>query len=133
MKRIIGFCTLVLFASLTLYAGGTKTLKGYVVDQMCAAKMATKENVMDKAAAHTSDCALEEDCASSGYGIFSEGKFYKFDEKGSAKAKTLIGKSKRTNGLYFEATGTVGDGAIEVATLKEASPPKKEVKSAPKN
>ena len=92
--------------------------------QMCAAKMAMKENPMEKAGGHSKDCALDDHCAGSGYGIFSDGKFYKFDEKGSARAKELIEKSKREKGLFFEAKGTVGDGTMMVTSLKEATPPK---------
>ncbi|MEW6509331.1 MAG: hypothetical protein AB1428_00070 [Bacteroidota bacterium] len=109
------------------------TLKGYVVDQMCAKNMAKKENVMEKAAGHTKECALEESCAESGYGIFSEGKYYKFDDKGSVRAKDLIEKSKREKELAFEASGTLSGGTFTVTSLKEtaagapaAKPPKKD-------
>lgn len=124
MKYIIALCTIVLSFVLTANAQDAKptTLKGYVVDQACAGKMAAKENAMEKAEGHTKDCALNDQCAASGYGIFSEGKYYKFDEKGSATAKTLIEKSKREKGLYFEARGTVGDGTMMLTSLKEAKP-----------
>ena len=126
MKYLIALCTIVLSFALTVSAqdGKPATLKGYVVDQMCAAKMAMKENPMEKAGGHSKDCALDDHCAGSGYGIFSDGKFYKFDEKGSARAKELIEKSKREKGLFFEAKGTVGDGTMMVTSLKEATPPK---------
>lgn len=130
MKSLIAFCTLVLFVALSASAQDAKptALKGYVVDQMCASKMAKKENAMEKAEGHSKECALEEDCAASGYGIFSDGKYYKFDEKGSAKAKALIEKSKREKKLYFEVWGKIGDGTIEVASIKEATPSKMEKK-----
>ena len=126
MRALIGFSMLVLFAAMTVIAQETKptTLRGYVVDQMCAKGFAKKTNSMEKAAAHTRECALEESCAASGYGIFSDGKYYKFDEKGSATAKGLIEKSKRAKGLYFEASGVLNDGTLTVASLKEATPAK---------
>jgi len=127
MKSLAAFCTLVLFAAFTTASAQEAkptVLKGYVVDQMCAMKMAKKENAMEKAEGHSKECALEDDCAGSGFGIFSDGKYYKFDEKGSAKAKALIEKSKREKKLYFEVRGTVGDGTIEVASIKEATPSK---------
>lgn len=121
MNKLIALGTVLLFAALTLQAQEktTSTVKGYVVDQMCAKKMATKKDVMEKAAAHSKDCALDDACAASGYGIFSDGKYYKFDEKGSAKAKELIEASKLEKGLYMEATGHLGDGTLQVVTLKE--------------
>ena len=123
MKTLILFCSLVLFVAATTIAQEAKpvVLKGYIVDQMCASRMATKTNAMEKAAGHTKDCALEDDCAGSGYGVFSEGKYYKFDEKGSAQAKTLIEKSKRAKQLYFEVTGRLADGTFQVVSLKEAT------------
>ena len=133
MKTLILFCSLVLFAAATTIAQEAKpvVLKGYIVDQMCAARMATKTNVVEKAASHTKDCALEDDCAGSGYGVFSEAKYYKFDEKGSAQAKALIEKSKRAKQLYFEVTGRHADGTFQVVSLKEATA-EKDVKVGPK-
>lgn len=126
MRVMIGFSTLVLFAAMSALAQETKTvtLNGYVVDQMCAGGMAKKANAMEKAAAHTRDCSLEESCSAEGYGIFSDGKYYRFDEKGSATAKSLIEKSKREKGLYFEASGVLSNGTLTVASLKEATPVK---------
>ncbi len=126
MRALIGLSMLVLFAAMTALAQDTKTVtfNGYVVDQMCGTGMAKKANAMEKAAAHTRDCALEESCSAEGYGIFSDGKYYKFDEKGSATAKGLIEKSKRAKGLYFEASGVLSNGTLTVASLKEATPAK---------
>jgi hypothetical protein len=126
MKYLIALCTIVLCFALTAGAQDAKptTLKGYVVDQMCAGKMATKENAMEKAEGHSKDCALDDHCAASGYGIFSGGKYYKFDEKGSATAKDLIEKSKREKRLYFEAKGTLDEGTMTLTSLKETTPPK---------
>ena len=126
MKYLIALCTVALSFALTASAQDAKpsTLKGYVVDQMCAGKMATKENAMEKAEGHSKDCALDDHCAASGYGIFSGGKYYKFDDKGSATAKDLIEKSKREKGLFFEAKGTIDDGTMTLTSLKEATPGK---------
>jgi len=109
------------------------TLTGYVVDQMCAKGIAKKENVMEKAGGHTKSCALEDGCAESGYGIFSEGKWYVFDEAGSSTAKGLIESSKREKGLFFEATGTLDGKTLTLASLKESSPKRKESKPAKKD
>ncbi|HEX7574589.1 MAG TPA: hypothetical protein VF514_16000 [Bacteroidota bacterium] len=129
MKYLIALCTIVVCFALTAGAQDAKptALKGYVVDQMCAGKMAMKENAMEKAEGHSKECALDDNCAGSGYGIFSGGKYYKFDEKGSATAKGLIEKSKREKGLFFEAKGTVGDGTMTLTSLKEATPPKAKI------
>jgi hypothetical protein len=100
------------------------TVKGYVVDAMCAKGFASKPNPMAKAAAHTKDCALEEACSASGYGIFSDGKWIKFDDAGSKQAKASIGNSKREKGLMYEVTGRMEGETFAVASLKETSPSK---------
>ena len=130
MKHLIALCTIVLCFALTAGAQEESkpvTLKGYVVDQMCAGKMAMKDNAMEKAEGHSKDCALDDHCAASGFGIFSGGKYYKFDEKGSATAKSLIEKSNREKALYFVAKGTLGDDTITLTSLKEATPPKPKI------
>jgi hypothetical protein len=100
---------------------------------MCAKSIAKKENIMEKAGGHTKQCALEETCAESGFGIFSEGKYYKFDEKGSAQAKELIENSKREKELAFEASGTLSGDTFTVKSLKEASAAAPAAKESKKN
>jgi len=131
MKRMVSVLMLAVLVSVAGSGQDKKageeslTLKGYVVDQMCAKGMAKKANPMEKAAGHTKECALEEACAASGYGIFSNGKWLKFDAAGDKLAKQAIEKSKREKGLMFEVTGTRDGDALAVTGLKETSPDKK--------
>ena len=104
------------------------TMQGYVVDAMCAKGMAGKETTMKKAAGHTKDCALEKECAASGYGLFSDGKWYKFDAAGDKLAKDMIEKSSREKGLAFEVAGTMSGDILAVTLLKEAKLAKAEKK-----
>lgn len=129
MKRFVAFFVLLAFVT----AGGraqekkpegssalkTVTLKGYIVDQMCAQSMQKRGNPMQKAAAHTKECALEENCSASGYGLFSDGKWYVFDEAGSRKARVVIEKEKRERGLSYEVTGMLEGNKLAVASIKE--------------
>lgn len=126
MKVFVAVCLVVVLACLPAFAqeGAKTTLKGYVVDQMCGKGMVKKENISQKAPGHTKECALEDACAASGYGIYSDGKYYTFDEKGNGLAKTAIEKSSREKGLFFEATGVVKGDMLAVASLKEATPGK---------
>ena len=135
MMKAYALGVLLLFAaSLAAAQGGkTVTLKGYVVDQMCAKSLAKKENVMEKAAGHTKKCALEEGCTESGYGLFSDGKYYTFDEKGSAHAKEIIEGSKREKELMFEASGSLKGDILTVKTLKEIASAGKPAKSEKKD
>lgn len=92
---------------------------GYVVDAMCAKGMATKDNPMERAAKHTKGCALEEACAASGFGLFTDGKYYKFDAPGDKLAKTAIEKSTQSRDLMFDVTGKMEGDKILVASLTE--------------
>ena len=130
MKRGVALCVAMMLAlSLAIaqeqnagMAGGAKTitLKGFVVDQSCGKGMAKKDNPMQKAASHTRDCALEDACSASGYGIFSDGKYYTFDKNGSTMAKGMLEKDKREKALAYEASGTLDGSTLTVASLKPA-------------
>jgi|WetSurMetagenome_2_1015567.scaffolds.fasta_scaffold454795_3 hypothetical protein len=127
--RFLGLVALLVTFSSGAFAQDAKTVtkKGYVVDKMCSAGIMKKADPMERAAKHTKSCSLEEHCASSGYGIVSDGKWMAFDEKGSAKAKAAIESTKREKGLYYEVSGTVSGDVFTLASLKEAAPdaPKK--------
>jgi hypothetical protein len=100
---------------------------GYIVDAMCANNMLKKGNAMEKAAKHTKECALEEACAASGFGVFSDGKYYKFDEKGDKLAKEMIEKSATEKGLMADVFGSMKDDKIMVASLAEMKMEHKEM------
>lgn len=100
---------------------------GYIVDAMCANNMVKKGNAMEKAAKHTKECALEEACASSGFGVFYDGKYYKFDEVGDKQAKEMLEKSTTEKGLMADVTGTMADDKIMVASIAEMKMEKKEM------
>jgi len=105
-------------------------LSGYVVDAMCAKGMAKKDDPMMKAKGHTKSCALEEDCAASGFGVFSEGKYYKFDEKGDAMAKDLIEKTSTEKGIMVDVAGSMDGERLVVASVKEHTAQEKSKSSA---
>lgn len=107
---------------------------GYIVDAMCAKSMLKKSDPMERAAKHTKECALMEDCAASGFGLFHDGTYYKFDEAGDKLAKSAIEKSKRESGLMFDVTGTMEGDRITVASIAEMKMEKMEMgkKSDPK-
>ncbi len=95
-------------------------LHGYIVDAMCAKGMAkNSDTVMKKAAAHTKGCALEEACASSGFGVFADGKWYKFDEAGDKQALELITNSKTEKGFMAMVSGQPHGDKFAVTTITE--------------
>ena len=124
MRTIGSFVALAfLVASVGLAQDAKKemgtSMHGYIVDAMCAKGMVKKDNPMESAAKHTKACALEDNCSASGYGVFSEGKYYKFDEAGDKMTKELIEKSKTEKGLMADVTGQMKDDKFVVTSIKE--------------
>ena len=107
-----------------------ETLHGYVVDAMCAAGISKKENVMEKAAGHSKSCALEDACTASGYGVFSDSKWFKFDDGGDKLAKGLVEKTKSEKAIMVDVTGTQKGDRFVVASIKESSMGKMKKKDA---
>ncbi|MCI0626302.1 MAG: hypothetical protein L0387_32435 [Acidobacteria bacterium] len=108
---ITAVCTL----STGLSQGKKATLTGHLVDQMCGGEMKDAA----KAADHSKECALMDHCASSGFGIFADGKYVKFDAEGSKKAKALVEKTKKEKDIVIVAEGTLDGSTLTVASLKE--------------
>ncbi len=76
--------------SLAGLAGDTMTLKGDIIDNMCAA--ANKDTLADFVKTHTKACALMPACVASGYSLFAEGKLYKFDAQSNKKIEEFLKK-----------------------------------------
>jgi hypothetical protein len=101
--------------SIGISQGKKATLTGHLVDQMCGGGVKDAA----KAAEHSKECALMDHCASSGFGIFANGKYVKFDAEGSKKAKALVEKTKKEKDIAIVAEGTLSGDTLTVASLKE--------------
>jgi hypothetical protein len=104
-------CTL----SIGISQGKKATLTGHLVDQMCGGEVKDAA----KAADHSKECALMDHCASSGFGIFANGKYVKFDAEGSKKAKGLVEKTKKEKDIVIVVEGTLDGDTLTVASLNE--------------
>jgi len=108
MKKTV-LVMLVLALALPLSAAEWKNVS--LMDASCAAK---KERMADPDA-HARSCALK--CAKSGYGAVVDGKFVKFDAKGSDLAKEALEKSDKKDHLRATVNGEMKDGVIQVSSL----------------
>jgi hypothetical protein len=121
MKRFVSILALVVFAaSVSLAKGGSGdpvTLKGYVVDKHCIAHKSG--DLSAKASGMARTCTLSKTCVASGLGLVSEGKWYPFDAKGSAKAAKVLEKAKEEKGTVVEVTGTMDGEVLTVSSIKE--------------
>jgi len=70
---------------------GTLTLKGDVIDNMCAGM--NKDTLAEFVKTHTKECALKPACIDSGYSIFADGKLYKFDKYSNSKVAEFLKKT----------------------------------------
>ena len=126
-KTLIAVTVLTLALALAVFAqdnsggGSATTMKGYIVDEMCGKDMAGKSDAMTKASKHPASCALKSSCSESGYGLVSDGKWYKFDDNGNTEAKALLEKSKNKKGgtKMVEVTGTRDGDNLAVTSIKE--------------
>jgi hypothetical protein len=106
MKKVL-LVALALLVSLPVFAATWENVA--IVDAGCAKK------VVDDPDKHPRACML--DCADSGFGVVSEGKFVKFDAKGDELAIEALNASDKKNGIRADVTGEIKDGVLHVATL----------------
>jgi hypothetical protein len=76
-------------------------------------------DAMKFAGEHSKVCGLMDECVKSGYGIFSDGKWYPFDAKGNELAKALFEKTSKKDHIKVTIEGMKHEGKIMVDKLTE--------------
>ena len=90
MKNLLlGFMAVCLVTTV-VFAQETITLKGDIIDNLCAG--VNKEDLANFIKTHTKECALMPGCMDSGYAIFSDGTLYKFDPDSNSKIIEFLQK-----------------------------------------
>jgi hypothetical protein len=118
--RLLGVALLLVTGgALGLAQGETRTLSGHIVDKACSARVSKSEDPQQAASKHTRKCALMENCKASCYGLYADGKYYEFDEKGCELAKGALEKSTKESGAVFVVVGKVDGSTITVTSLSE--------------
>lgn len=134
MKQVVTLSLVVLLAFSISPAKEHKAMTnkshemvGYLVDQMCGKKMVMKDVKKSdaKAARHTKDCAFQDMCKESGYGLVSHGKFYKFDQQGDKQAEEYLNGSKKESNFKVEVNGTMDGDKIAVSSISDYKVEKK--------
>ncbi|MCC7152946.1 MAG: hypothetical protein IT161_00145 [Bryobacterales bacterium] len=99
-------------ASLPLLAATQTWTNVSLVDQKCSSKFTAQT-----ADTHTRSCAMA--CEASGFGILTaDGKFLKFDKKGSEKALHELKASTKKDHLRATVTGEMEGDALKVHSIK---------------
>ena len=91
MKKVMTAVLLAGLVGLFSLAADILSLKGDIIDNMCAA--ANKDSLADFLKTHSKECALMSDCVASGYSIFADGKLYRFDQASSKKIEEFLKQS----------------------------------------
>ncbi|GEM_PF-611705 len=120
LRKLFYSLTALIALSLAVVAQDSKSvsLTGHIVDKACAnGKVAKKENPQTAAAEETKACVVR--CAKGGLGIYADGKYVEFDEKGTATAQAALEKSTKEKGAKFKVIGKVADGKMTVESIAE--------------
>lgn len=121
MKRVLGLGVIMMMSVVALAADKKEVkLSGYVVDNACSARF-TGDTALDKVKAHSTKCAQMPACAKSGYAIYADGKFYKFDEDGNKKVAELLKNTKAEKGFGVSVEGTVENDILHVTKIVESA------------
>ncbi len=103
-------------------AASSPAWTGYLVDKMCGSRYVKGDATAaaEKGMKHSKACALDEDCAASGFGIIVEGKYVKFDEAGDKIAADYLNKSDKKSNFLVEVSGSKDGDILKVKTLADA-------------
>lgn len=103
-------------------AADKQTITGVLMDLQCSGSYLKKDDPEKAALKHTKDCATEDECAKSGYGVIHDGKkLLKFDDKGNQLAKEYLEKTKKEDNLKVKVEGKVDGDKIAVTAISDAS------------
>jgi hypothetical protein len=128
LKKFIFSLTAIMALSLVVMAQEGKQgdkadmtkMTGVIIDNACAlGKVAKAADPQAAAEESPTSCAKMESCVKSGFGIYSGGKYTKFDEKGNALAKAALEKTKKDKGAKFEVIGKVTGDKMTVEKIQE--------------
>jgi len=86
---VAALAVLVSGAYAAVASGQTLTLRGTLIDNACAGHQ-TPEQLTAFIKTHTKECALMPGCAASGYGIFADGIFRRFDDASNARIEAFL-------------------------------------------
>ena len=120
MNRKLIAITLTLIFAAMLYAQGDKSIKitGNLIDNACAE---SAKDLDAKAKTHSTNCAMMDSCAQSGYAVYADKKLYKLDDKGNESAADLLKNTKTQKGLRVAVEGTLDGDTIHVTKLTEVT------------
>jgi hypothetical protein len=94
---------------------------GFLIPSQCQPQEGAKKPegpYDDWPAPHTTECALLEACIKSGYGLWAEDRFFRFDESGQEMALEYFRSTPRTSYHKVEILGNFGGAKVKVKKLR---------------
>jgi hypothetical protein len=123
-RKIFAVSLLLMLTGVFAYAqeaAKTVTVKGYLIDNMCAGSPGEDKDYADDAKEHKTGCALMPGCAKSGFAVAEGRKLYKLDEAGNKLATDVLNTTKTRKGLMVEVEGTVEGTTLHATKLVEVA------------
>lgn len=97
----------------------TESVTGYVIDVACIRKN-PRDDLLEKARTHSTECALMGHCVESGYGLVTEDdRLTLLDPEATPKVVEVVGKSDTEQGIRLKVTRTQRDGTMETMVVTE--------------
>ena len=93
-------------------AAAIETRTGYVMPTACSDRKG------GSAEDHTTECALEKECVASGFGLWVEGHFQKFDPRGHELALEYFKQAHRESNHKVRVVGDFTGSTIQVESLE---------------
>lgn len=97
----------------------TESIDGYVIDIACIRKN-PRDELLEKARSHSTECALMGHCVESGYGLVTENdSLTLLDPKATPKVADVVEDSNTQQGIQLQVTRDERDGTMETTTVTE--------------
>lgn len=94
-------------------------LEGYVIDQACIRKY-PQDELLERARAHTKECALMGHCMESGYGLVNEeGRPLLLEPASTPEVVDAIRRSGRSEGIRLRASRQMQDEEMRTTRVDE--------------
>lgn len=96
-----------------------EVLEGYVVDQACLRKY-PQDELLERARAHTTECALMGHCMESGYGLVDDyGRTLLLEPSSTPQVVEALRASGHERGVRLRATREMGEQEMHTTRVDE--------------
>lgn len=97
----------------------TETVEGHVIDVACIRKN-SRDELLEKARNHSTECALMGHCIESGYGLVTENdRVTLLDPDASKQVVDIVEESDTEEGIQLRVTREEQDGTMETIGVEE--------------